>query len=103
MGNAMLDNQHYATERLADHANSCNKHCVTSVLLTWAVRLRSQCNWNTTPLAGGSHLPGCQLVSELLPLSGSKGAMRALSNRYSSLQLVDPPFQQSLQHTNARQ
>ena len=52
---------------------------------------------------GGGHLPGCQLVSELLPLSSSKGAVCALGNGYSALELVDPPFQQSLHHTNARQ
>ena len=38
----------------------------------------------------GVHLPGCQLISELLPLSSSKGAVRALSNCHSSLQLIDP-------------
>lgn len=47
------------------------------------------------------HLPGCQLISELLPLSSSKGAMRAFSNGHSPLQLVDPALQQSLQHTKA--
>ena len=49
----------------------------------------------------GVHLPGCQLISELLPLSSSKGAVRALSNCHSSLQLIDPSFQQALQHTKA--
>ena len=42
---------------------------------------------------GGSfHLPGCQLIPELLPLSSSKGAVGTLSDCHSSLQLVDPSF-----------
>lgn len=57
--------------------SSCNNTITTSM--------------NTLEMWKG-YLPGCKLVSELPPLSSSKGAVGTLGDDDCALQLVDAPL-----------